>query len=137
MEEYKLLHERNSLLQQVVDRPHSNRWTALPEGWWKANWDVAIDKISGRIGVGVVVRDDQGQMVIARSLTRMGRLDPTTSEALASYFAARLCKENGGTSLILEGDAKLVVDALNSNNCNWSRFGHIVNDTRRILHTFS
>ena len=38
---------------------------------------------------------------------------------------------------LVEGDTKLVVDALNSNNCNLSRFGHIVNDTHRIIHTFS
>jgi hypothetical protein len=39
----------------------------------------------------------------------------------------------GAVSLILEGDAKQVVDALNSKTSNGSRYGHFVNDTCRIL----
>lgn len=65
----------------------------------------------------MVARDDQGNIISSRSLTRMGSLEPTTGEALASYYAACLCKEIGVFSLILEGDAKQVVDAMNSPVC--------------------
>jgi hypothetical protein len=36
----------------------------------------------------------------------------------------------------LEGDAKIIVDALNSNTNKWSRFGHILDDTRCMMLSF-
>jgi ribonuclease HI len=65
----------------------------------------------------------------------MGRLDPMTGEALAAHYAVRLCQESRAASLILEGDVKQVVDAINLNTSNWRCYGHIVNDTCRILQT--
>jgi hypothetical protein len=39
----------------------SIKWNAPPVRWYKANWDAAFDKHTGRVGVGVVVRDSQGK----------------------------------------------------------------------------
>ena len=75
-------------------------------GWVKVNWDIAVEKKSGRIGVGVVVRDDQGEVVAARCLTRMGTLEATAGEAIASYYAVCLCREIGAHNIMLERDAK-------------------------------
>lgn len=33
------------------------RWKAPSVGFQKANWDVAVDKINGNIGVRILVRD--------------------------------------------------------------------------------
>ena len=63
-------------------------------------------------------------------------LKRTTSKALASFHAVILCRDLGIQQLFLEGDAKLVVDAINSNTSTWSHFGHIVEDTRGVLQTF-
>jgi ribonuclease HI len=133
MEEYKLFNKREDHVHQREDITTLTGWKVPPAGWWKANWDVAIGKNSGRVGVGVVVRDSEGQIIVARSLTRLGRLDPTTGEALAAHYAVCLCQEMGAVSLILEGDAKQVVEAINSKTSNGSRYGHFVNDTCRIL----
>ena len=39
-------------------------WTKPPRGRMKANVDVAIFEMQGRIGVGCVIRDSGGNMVI-------------------------------------------------------------------------
>lgn len=39
------------------------------------------------------------------------------------------------TPIILEGDARNVVAAVKSNECNWSRIDHLAADTRTILET--
>lgn len=88
------------------------------------------------MGIRVVVQEDRGRVIATLSKTRLGLFEPTTREALASFHAACLRRNLGIQHLFLEGDVKLVVDALNSNTSTWSRFGHIVKDTRRILHTF-
>ena len=40
---------------------------------------------------------------------------------------------SGNPSSNLEGDAKQVVDAINSPTMVWNSFGHLVEDTRQIL----
>jgi hypothetical protein len=39
--------------------------------------------------------------------------------------------------MILERDAKLVVDAVNDKDNNWSTIGHLVEDTHSVLQSFS
>jgi ribonuclease HI len=38
---------------------------------------------------------------------------------------------------MLEGDAKQIVEGINSHMNTWSRFGHLIDDTRRILADFT
>jgi ribonuclease HI len=60
-----------------------------------------------------------------------------TGEALAAFHAVDFCREIGLKCINLEGDAKQVVDAINSPTMVWNRFGHLVEDTRRILHSLT
>jgi hypothetical protein len=82
------------------------------------------------------VKDHTGSVIAAKSLSRSGILDPTVGEALASLHAVRLGQELGGSAIILEGDAKQVVEAINSDVSNVSRFGHLVEDIRLNLKSF-
>jgi ribonuclease HI len=70
------------------------------------------------------------------SKTRLENLEPTTGEAFAAFNATCLCRDLKLQHIMMEGDAKLIVDAVNSNSSTWSRFGHIINDTRQILDDF-
>ena len=47
-----------------------------------------------------------------------------------------LCRSLGFQKLIMEGDAKVVIDALLSKYLNMSRFGHIIDELRGSLHAF-
>ena len=113
------------------------RWLAPSQGRYRANWDMAIDKAHGKVGIGVMIRDEKGRAVAIMSKTRIGTLEPTAGEALAAYHAVCLCRELGLQNIYLEGDAKQIVEAINSSMGTWSRFGHLVDDTRHILASFS
>ncbi|XP_059454987.1 uncharacterized protein LOC132185199 [Corylus avellana] len=112
-------------------------WMQPPLGWWKINWDFAIDKSQCQTGMGMLVRDHTGMVISAKCLTRTGNLDPTVGDALASLYAIHWCQDLGGRAIILEGDAKQVVEAINFDVNNESRYGHIVEDIRQTLQTFS
>lgn len=62
------------------------------EGWYKANWDASLYKHNERLGIGVVVKDSTGRVIAAKGLTRFGTVDQTAGEALASNYAASLCR---------------------------------------------
>lgn len=136
LNEFKEVHERPTNIRNAVSIIPEIRWAAPPEGWCKANWDVSIDKAQGRMGIRIAVRDDRGRVIAASSKMRQGSFEPATGEALPSFHAISLCKELGIQHIWLEGDAKIIVDALNSNRCTWSRYDYIVEDTRSILQTF-
>ena len=112
-------------------------WTAPPLGWVKANWDAAIMEKTGLVGLGVVIRDHQGNMVAAKSLTRTGLLEPVIAEAVAALIEIQISHELGYSTVWFEGDAKIIVDAILSNETDWSRKRHLVDDIRVDLKHFT
>ena len=122
----------NSNSYNFLLKPSS--WMApLDQGWHKTNWDVAIDKEKGHVGIGIVVRDWSGKVIAARSITKLGCFEPITGEAIASHYAVYFSMDLGVHNLILEGDAIKLVQVVNSNAPNLSRFGHVVDDIRQVL----
>ena len=67
---------------------------------------MAIDKVHGRVGIGIVIREEKWKVVAAMSKTRTGLLEPTLGEAFAAYHAACLGRDLGLQNICLEGDAK-------------------------------
>jgi hypothetical protein len=82
-----------------------------------------------------IIREEKDQVIAAMSKTRLDVLKPSIGKALGAFHAARLSLELGLQDLILEEDAKQIVEAINSSTSMWSRYGHLVDDTRRLLHT--
>jgi ribonuclease HI len=89
------------------------------------------------MGIGVIIRDERGAVVAAWSKLCQGSIEPTMGEVTALFYAESLCRELGIHEVIFEGDAKQVVDAINSNTSKWSRFGHLIEDTRQMLQFLS
>ncbi|XP_059429127.1 uncharacterized protein LOC132162934 [Corylus avellana] len=137
MEEFseitKLEGPRPSLLAVTVSRC----WTAPCPRWLKVNWDASFQLSSGRMGFGAVVRDEQGTVKAAISKTMVGRLDPSVAEGRALLVAIGLCKEMGFRDIQFEGDAQVVINAVNSAETDWSRIGLMVTDIKRELETLS
>lgn len=79
MEEY---HRANNMVRSEADRRMDGQlvdtWTAPDLGWHKANWDAARDIKKGRMGLGIVIRDQSGRVTAARSIPMQARLFRTT-----------------------------------------------------------
>ena len=78
------------------------------------------------MGIGVIIRAELGGVVAAWSKLCLGLLEPMMGEAISLFH-----------DVIFEGDAKQVVDAINLTMSIWSRFGHLIEDTRQILQLLS
>jgi ribonuclease HI len=135
--EYKKANERSRPMEHTNSVDRGKTWTAPNSGWMKANWDMAINKDQDRVDIGVIIRDEKGRVVVAMSRTRQGLLEPTTGEALGAFQATRLIMELGLQNIILEEDAKQIVEAINSTTSKWSRFEHLVDNTQRLLCSLS
>lgn len=96
----------------VVDQ--EGKWRAPSRGWVKANWDASLATEKGWMGLGVVARDERGMVLVAHYQTIAGRLASSLVEARAALLAVQTWKELGFSHVHFEGDAKMVVTTINS-----------------------
>jgi ribonuclease HI len=98
---------------QTAPRPQTG-WCPPPNGLIKVNWDASINVTKECIGIGVVARDFNGNVLGAKSLTKMVVTIPNFAEVMAAYEVVVFCKEVRFYEIILKGDARQVVDDVNS-----------------------
>jgi ribonuclease HI len=108
-------------------------WKAPPHDYLKINWDAGIDFKRGCVGLGAIICNHQGRMWASKSQTRLGFMDPTTVETMATLMAVQLCQEKGIRKAQLEGDAKIVIDTIISSESDESSNGQLTEDIRETL----
>lgn len=114
----------------------THRWTIPALGHVKLNWDTAICSQRGLIGLGVVVRDHEGAVLAVRSRVQDGFFEPFSGGGLGGRTGSPIW-EGDGRQIVLEGDSKLVVDAVNTEGTNGSKIGHLVEDIKIMLQEFA
>ncbi|KAH7557421.1 hypothetical protein JRO89_XS11G0153300 [Xanthoceras sorbifolium] len=86
------------------------RWKTPPRASFKVNVDAAVDKGKNCIGIGIVIRDDIGAVILATSLVFYGCFDADIVEAKVVLEGLRLANDYGCFSLLVELDAFNVVN---------------------------
>ncbi|KAL8521752.1 hypothetical protein ACS0TY_012047 [Phlomoides rotata] len=66
------------------------------------------------MGFGMILRDEEGEFVAARTIVLVGCVTVDVGEAMGFYEALLWLKDLGIENVIVEGDVKLIVDAINS-----------------------
>jgi len=96
----------------------SIRWDKPSTGWKKLNTDGSLVDSLGLAGGGGVVRDDQGNWVFG-SARKIGPVSSFLAELWSLRDGFFLCVQAQVQALIVEMDAKALVDAFsNQNNSN-------------------
>ena len=115
--------------QMSTHSPTRVRWSPPP---LILNFDGATFKDIGRAGLGVVVRDSQGQALALLSERVPLPFSSDLVEALATVRAISFALEIGCLSFILEGDLERVINTLSSSEHFLSPFGHILDSTKAL-----
>ena len=115
------------LVGQVNPR---TRWQPPPADLMKINFDGAVFSSVNVSGIGVVIRNNLGQVIASCSQ----RLPPVYSsnevEALATAKAVSFAAEIGITKAVLEGDSLTIMKALSSDHRSLSSFGLMIDDVK-------
>lgn len=102
-------------------------WTCPPTGKYKANSDAAVFS-DGVIGLGGVVRDAEGDVMLAVTEPVSMAVEVDVAEALALRLLVRVAGEAGLRALILEVDSLKLYTALRQRCKEASPFGVLVRD---------
>ncbi|CAL5376754.1 unnamed protein product [Camellia sinensis] len=102
------------------------RWCAPAEGWFKINFDEARFKELQIVGVGVVIQNSMGEVMVAMSEQLPFGVDANCVEAFAAAKAIELAKYLGFSDIILEGDSLNIVKALQEDVELLPEYGHLV-----------
>ena len=109
-------------------------------GMYKANYDGAVFAESKEAGIGVIVRDDKGDVIVALAEKIPYPVSVEVLEALAARRATKFVVELGLSVAEFEGDSEIVWKALKAADGAHSATGVIIKDTMSIigsLRTFS
>lgn len=103
------------------------KWKAPLEGVYKINTDAAMFEGS-QIGLGGVVRDHVGDVVVGVCEKMQGSDDVAVVEALSARQGLKVAMEAGFLNLILEVDNIRLYQSLQTRRKEESTFGFIVRD---------
>ncbi|KAK4278747.1 hypothetical protein QN277_016549 [Acacia crassicarpa] len=86
-----------------------NRWESPPLGWAKLNVDGTVTSSQGKANCGGVVRDNRG-LWISGFTQLLGNCEAYAAEEWALLLGLRLALEEGYKRVIVESDAKTLMD---------------------------
>ena len=109
-------------------------WVAPEEGILKINVDGAFSDTGA--GIGVVVRDHQGQVEALMAERVSEALNAEHVECLAFLKALQFAKDFDISHLILEGDALGIIQRINSTSLELSVLGNLIRGIRDVLKDF-
>ena len=107
-------------------------WIPPSPGEFKMNVDAAcFDDINGG-GVGALIRDCKGNVMLVISLFIEPLVEVAAMEALAILHACVVAGEERFTDLIVETDSEVVAKGFTSGSHEFSSFGHILDAIRSL-----
>nr|XP_023901140.1 uncharacterized protein LOC112012993 [Quercus suber] len=100
---------------------------------YKLNFDVAIFFGLEKFGIGTIIRNDKGEVMVGMST--IGLIVDTSEEAklLACRRSIEFAVDAGFTRLVIERDNSNVMQAISSVAVNYSFLGNVVDDIRCLM----
>ncbi|XP_041009359.1 uncharacterized protein LOC121253410 [Juglans microcarpa x Juglans regia] len=122
--------------QPLKNVRHHCRWGFPPLGVFKLNVDGAIFQNQHSAGIGVVLRDCKGEVLMAASKKEPAIRDATSIERLAIFRGLQLTAHLGIKHLIIESDALTLVQELQKPEPSMTLVGNVIKDTKELMNCF-
>ncbi|CAN1148331.1 Putative ribonuclease H protein At1g65750 [Linum perenne] len=119
--------------RMVEQQPCCPKWHAPPVGVVKCNSDFGVFAAESSMGMGMVIRDNQGEVIKYKMWHGRGIWAPREGEAAALMCAMRWLIDEGFREVIFETDAEEVGLAVNLEMSDESEFGCLIAMCREML----
>lgn len=111
-------------------------WCPPKRGWFKVNIDEAVFKEAGQSRVGVVIRNEKGELMGAMCKKIPFPLGALEAEAIAAEEGIALARDLGLGEVVIKGDASMVMFALVNPDQSSSSIKKLVESSRTGLKAF-
>ena len=98
-----------------MGRPPTS-WQAPDNDTYKVNFDGALFTRKNNASLGVVIHNDEGQVMVSLSEKSTLPFTAIEVEAMAARRALKLALEIGFHHITLEGDSRILISALENNS---------------------
>ncbi|XVF60988.1 hypothetical protein PTKIN_Ptkin08bG0091900 [Pterospermum kingtungense] len=115
----------------------SIRWRPPARDLVKVNFDGALQVTERRGGIGIIIRNNLGEVMGTAAAPVDRVVDPLIVEALAAVKAIQFSVDMGFRNVEIEGDCKSVMGRLSSQNCDMSAVGMILEEGKILMHCFT
>ncbi|KAK3230173.1 hypothetical protein Dsin_002054 [Dipteronia sinensis] len=99
-------------------------------GYFKVNTNAAVDVVSGKVGIGMVIRDHLREVLASGSQPIMVGLSPDIAEAHVIYRGLIFAKDSGLLPCMVESDPQVVDKLINWCDIPISDIGTLISDIR-------
>ena len=125
LEEYRKAQEQ---LVGSSTTPREQHWKPSPQNMFKLNFDAAVFMKQQSSGIGAIIRNAQGEVMVGMSAKGPYVRNGEEAEALACRNAMVFAMEARFSELVIEGDNSTVMRAISSFSCHNSLLEHIYKD---------
>ena len=108
---------------------NQQRWSPPIRSLFKLNFDVAVFNDINASGVGAIIRNDLGEVMVSLSAKGPQVVDSEEAEVLA----CRKALDSGFTELVIEGDNASVMKNIAGSWPRLSRLGHLYADIHCLV----
>ncbi|XP_050211369.1 uncharacterized protein LOC126661557 [Mercurialis annua] len=105
--------EASNLIHQANNVPQQIGWTPPPQGTIKLNFDAALNSSNHVGSIGVVCSNYSGSPILCFAKKIYGAFSPLALESIAMLESLLLAKRMAYSNVLIEGDAKNVIEAVN------------------------
>ncbi|XP_045831441.1 uncharacterized protein LOC123922796 [Trifolium pratense] len=112
------------------------RWQKPHTGRYKCNIDASFSVRQNKVGIGMCIRDDQGQFVLAKTEWMSPITNTDIGEALGLLSALKWVHDLQLENVDFELDSKNVVTSFHSKHNNVSELGDVIRDCVRLHKTY-
>lgn len=124
--------------------PNFNSQTPQREVWKPPSWPVikvnfigSVFKDEDSAGVGVVIRDDKGNAIASISNLFKLPYSPNAVEIIETTTTLRFALDIELSSIVLEGDSKTTIDALQSKGPSLAEVGNLIEEAKLLAIQFT
>ncbi|XP_041004159.1 uncharacterized protein LOC121249523 [Juglans microcarpa x Juglans regia] len=97
---------QQQLQWSVANNSRVDKWRKPAESWVKANWDTVMNVQLKKVGLGVIIRDADGEVLACMCSVVDSLQKPNAVETMALKRTGHLCVELGLSKVILDGDSQ-------------------------------
>jgi len=112
---------------------HVIEWTKLAYGRYKCNIDASFSDSLNMVGIGICIRDDQGEFVMAKTNCFSPLCDVDVGKAIGLHTTLQWVADLHYDHVDFVLDSKSVIERFNSNLVDSSELGCIIQACRQLF----